>query len=210
MIDVDHQISSVARSVGSRTLEAGEARVVTVSQTYKADVDDVWDAVTNPERLPRWFLPITGELRLGGHYQLEGNAGGVVERCDPPTGFAATWEFGGEVSWIEVTIGPDDAGGTRLRLEHIAHVDDERWAEFGPGAVGLGWDLGVMGLNEHLSGAPAVEPASAMAWMASPEGIEFMTRANTEWRDASVAAGTEPAAAQAAADRTIAAYTAAP
>src|SRR6266513_248978 len=102
MIDVTQQIYAVRRRVGTRVLEAGEARVVTISQAYRADLEDVWDACTNPERIPRWFLPVSGELKLGGRYQLEGNAGGTVERCEPPHGFAATWEYGGEVSWIEV------------------------------------------------------------------------------------------------------------
>src|SRR6267142_1450183 len=102
MIDVSHQINSVSRQVGSRVLSAGEARSVTITRTYDGPVEDVWDACTNPQRIPRWFLPISGELRLGGRYQLEGNAGGTVERCDPPHSFAATWEFGGEVTWIEL------------------------------------------------------------------------------------------------------------
>ena len=34
MIDVTHRISAVARTVGTRTLEAGEARVVTVARSY--------------------------------------------------------------------------------------------------------------------------------------------------------------------------------
>jgi uncharacterized protein YndB with AHSA1/START domain len=137
MIDVDHQINAVRRVVGTRVLEAGEARTVTISQVYDAPPDDVWDACTNPERIPRWFLPVSGDLRLGGSYQLEGNAGGTIGRCDPPKSFFATWEFGGEVSWIEVSVSAE-AGGTRLQIEHIAHVGDTRWAEFGPGAVGVG------------------------------------------------------------------------
>jgi uncharacterized protein YndB with AHSA1/START domain len=83
MIDVAQQINAVTREVGTREFGPGEARVVTVTQTYAADPEDVWDACTNPTRLPRWFLPVTGELTLGGRYQLEGNAGGTVERCDP-------------------------------------------------------------------------------------------------------------------------------
>lgn len=208
MIDVTHQISAVRRSVGSRVLEAGEARVVTVSQTYAADVEDVWDACTNPERIPRWFLPISGELRLGGRYQLEGNAGGTVERCDPPKGFSATWEYGGEISWIAVSLTPEGEG-TRFTLEHVAHVDDQRWAEFGPGAVGVGWDSGLLGLAQHLATGATVPPEAA-AWVTSPDGIRFMTESSEAWRAASVAAGTEEAAARAAAERTTAAYTAVP
>ena len=64
MIDVAQQINAVHRSVGTRPLAAGEARTVTISQTYDAPIDDVWDACTNPERIPRWFLPVSGDLRL--------------------------------------------------------------------------------------------------------------------------------------------------
>ena len=211
MIDVDHQISTVERRVGSRVLPAGEARTVVIARTYDAPVDDVWDACTNPERIPRWFLPVEGDLKVGGHYQLEGNAGGTVERCDPPHGFDATWEFGGEISWIEVRIAPADRG-TRFTLTHIAHVDDERWAQFGPAAVGIGWDLGIIGLTLHLeSGGAAVDPAEVAAWSASPDGVAFMTRSGEGWRDAHLASGLDPAdAVEAAAAATIGFYTTPP
>ena len=85
MIDVAHEISSVDRRVGSRTLEAGEARTLTVSRIYDTPPEDLWDACTDPERIARWFLPISGDLRPGGRYELEGNASGTIERCEPPT-----------------------------------------------------------------------------------------------------------------------------
>lgn len=210
MIDVNHQINAVRRAVGSRALEAGEARTTTISQTYRAELDDVWDACTNPERLPRWFLPVSGDLRLGGRYQLEGNAGGTIERCEPPRSFAATWEYGGEISWIEVRLSPTTDGQTRLELEHIARVSDELWAQFGPGAAGVGWDMALMGLTRHLRDGHAVDPAESMAWMVSDEGKQFVTMSSQRWAEASVAAGDDATAAQAAADRTIAAYTATP
>ncbi len=174
---------------------------------YDADVDELWDACTNAERIPRWFLPITRDLRLHGRYQLEGNAGGTIERCDPPNGFAATWEYGGEVSWIEVRLRPEPDGRTRFELEHVARVDDERWAEFGPGATGVGWDLALIGLFLHLASGAPVDSDTVAAWSASEEGGRFITTSSRRWRDASVAAGTDPAAAEAAARRTTAAYT---
>ena len=207
MIDVDHQISAVARTVGDRVLEAGTARVVTAVQTYGGTVEELWDACTSAERIPRWFLPISGDLRVGGRYQLEGNAGGTIERCDPPRSFAATWEYGGEVSWIEVRLEPDGDGRTRLTLEHVAHVDDERWLQYGPGAVGVGWELALMGLGLHLATGAANDAAEVAAWMASPEGVEFVTRSSRGWADASIAAGTEEAEARAAEKRTTAFYT---
>ncbi|MGI8329196.1 SRPBCC family protein [Actinomadura scrupuli] len=208
MIDVVQQINAVRRQVGSRVLEAGEARVVTIGQTYDAALDDVWDACTSAERIPRWFLPISGDLRLHGHYQLEGNAGGTIERCDPPKSFAATWEYGGDVSWIEVSLSTEPGGGTRFQLEHTALVGDAaRWSEFGPGAVGIGWDMGLAGLALHLASGAAVDPAESAAWSTSDEGRRFMSLSSQGWCEADIAAGADRAAAQAAADRTIAAYT---
>ncbi|MFJ7217339.1 SRPBCC family protein [Amycolatopsis sp. NPDC098790] len=210
MIEVSHQISAVRRTVGRRALEAGEARVMTISQVYDTDVDDMWDACTNAERIPRWFLPVSGELKVGGKYQLEGNAGGTVERCDPPKSFTATWEMNGGVSWIEVRLTPEGPG-TRFELEHTAHVDDH-WDQFGPGAVGVGWDMALTALVRHLAADPGyvVDPAEAMAWMASPEGIGFVTAANEAWYEAHVAGGEDQATARAQADRCLAAYTTPP
>ncbi|MGH9223767.1 MAG: hypothetical protein ACRD2W_08260 [Acidimicrobiales bacterium] len=50
-------------------------RVVSISRTYDTTVEDLFDACTSAERIPRWFLPVTGNLRVGGRYQLAGNAG---------------------------------------------------------------------------------------------------------------------------------------
>jgi uncharacterized protein YndB with AHSA1/START domain len=208
MIDVIQQINAVQRQVGSRVIEAGQARTVIISQVYAAPVEDVWDACTNPERIPRWFLPVSGDLRLGGRYQLEGNAGGIIERCDPPESFAATWEFGGETTWIEVRLTPQLDIRTRLQIEHIALADAQRWAEFGPGAVGVGWDMALFGLAGHLSAGPAVTPGAGAAWLASAEGSQFVSLSSDRWSAANAAAGTDEAAARAAADRTTAAYTA--
>lgn len=210
MIDVLHEINATQRRVGSRVLEAGEARTVTIIRTFDALVEEVWDACTNPVRIPRWFLPISGDLRVGGRFQLQGNAAGMIERCDPPTSFAATWEFGEEVSWIELRLTSESDGRTRFELEHIAHVDAERWGQFGPGAVGVGWDLSLMGLAKHLESGNSKDPQEAAAWSASEEGKQFMALSSQKWCDASVAAGSGKDQARAAADRTTAFYTGVP
>ena len=206
MIEVTEQISAVQRQVGTRVVEAGAARTLTISQSYDATLEDLWDACTSPERIGRWFLPVSGDLRPGGRFQIEGNASGTVERCDPPREFAATWEFGGQVSWIEVTLSAEPDGRSLLRLEHIAHVDDQIWAEFGPGAVGIGWDMGFLGLARHLSNGQAADRKRAADWLTSPDGRRFVSLSNDQWRNASVAAGTSAADAAAAAGRCATAY----
>ena len=209
MVDVKEQISAVRRTQGRRQLEAGEAQVSTLSRVFDTDIDDLWDVVTSAERIPRWFLPISGDLKEGGHYQLEGNAGGTITRCEKPNSYAATWEYGGAMSWIEVRLTPEGAGRTRFELEHVAHVADEFWREFGPGATGLGWDLGLFGLAGYLAGPDAaVQPSEAAAWMASADGKEFIRLSSEAWYEAHVAAGEDPLIARGMADRSYAAYTA--
>lgn len=108
MVDVNAQIDAVTRSVDTVELDGDDAYVQTLAQEYASPIDDVWDAVTNPERIPHWFLPVSGDLRLGGRYQLEGNAGGEVLECAPPSDGAAhyriTWEYGGGASWVVVRL----------------------------------------------------------------------------------------------------------
>lgn len=175
-----------------------------------AELADVWDACTSPERIPRWFLPVNRQLREGGRYQLAGNAGGTITRCDPPHGFDATWEMGGGTSWIELRLADEGNGQTLFQLHHIALANDERWAQFGPGAVGVGWGSGLIGLYLHLTTRQALEPAEVAEWSASEDGRTFLAAASDAWYEASVASGTSPAAARSAADRTTAFYTGMP
>jgi uncharacterized protein YndB with AHSA1/START domain len=205
-LDGTEQAGAVGRRVGARTFRGGEARTVEIARTYDAPLEDVWDACTNPERIPRWFLPVSGELREGGRYQVQGNAGGVIERCEPPRRFAATWEYGGQVSWIELRLSETGEGATRLELEHVSHVDDH-WAQFGPGAVGVGWDLALLGLTRHLVTGAAVDPEAGAAFPASEEGRRFVEESTRGWCDAAIAAGADRREATAAAQRTFAFFT---
>lgn len=206
-IDVMRQIGAITREVTSREHEGKLARVVRASRTYATSVADVWDALTNAERIPRWFLPISGNLEIGGRYQLQGNAGGTIEQCEPPNRLAVTWEMGGAPSWLVVTLSAESEERTRLELEHVAHVPEEMWVQFGPGAVGVGWDLSLVGLDRHLTTGRSKDPKAAAAWPVSEEGKRFIRGSSDGWCRASIAAGTDTAAAQAAAAGTVAFYT---
>ena len=205
-VDIARHIGAVSRKLESRMHEGRMARVALATRSYDTTIEDAWDAITSAERIPRWFLPITGDLRLGGRYQLQGNAGGTVTRCEPPRLLALTWEFGGETSWVTVTLAAEGAG-TRLELEHMAHVKDEFWDQYGPGAVGVGWDGALLGLALHLASGSAFDRKEAETWMTSDEGKAFYRACSEDWCRASIAAGTDPAAAKAAAARTTAFYT---
>ena len=182
------------------------ARAVTLSRGYATTVEDLWDAVTDGERLARWFLPVSGELELGGRYQLEGNAGGVITACERRSHLALTWEFGGDVSWVEIEFSEDGAGRARLALTHTAQLS-EHWDEYGPGAAGVGWELGLLGLALHLDQPDEPKPGRSRFCSLQPDGKAFIAGSSEAWGQAAVAAGADPDAARAAARRTTAFYT---
>lgn len=198
------------RRVENREYLGKPAFVVIATRTYDTTVEDLWDAITTPGRLARWFAPVEGDLKLGGRYQLKGNASGTITRCDRPEAFDLTWEFGGGMSWVTVRLAPDGERA-RLTLEHIAHKDgigEEHLKQFGPGAAGIGWDLGFYGLERHLIAPEAsVDHAAFEAWSQSAEGKAFMRASGEAWGAAHVASGEDPAEARAKAERTIAFYT---
>ncbi|MBB5872941.1 uncharacterized protein YndB with AHSA1/START domain [Allocatelliglobosispora scoriae] len=203
---LDAQLSGTERSVGER----GSAHTAVLRRTYDADVADVWEAITTPERIARWFLPVTGDLRLGGRYQIEGNAGGEIVRCEPPHLLTVTWIFGdthaeGDVNEVEVRLSATDDGRTLLELEHAATVDPGMWSMFGPGAVGVGWDLTLLGLDLFLGGG-AIDDAKKPEWIATPEARDFMARSSAAWGAAFAASGADPDQVAAAVEATTKFY----
>jgi uncharacterized protein YndB with AHSA1/START domain len=92
-------------------------------------------ACTTADRIGRWFMPVTGDLRLGGKYQLEGNAGGEILSCEPPRRLRVTWVMGeGAASEVEVRLSPGDGAENVLEPAHTAVVDPASWTKYGPGA----------------------------------------------------------------------------
>ena len=207
----DNALGAEFRRFENREHLGKPARAVVATRTYGTEPADLWDALTSRERIPRWFLPIEGDLRQGGRYQLIGNAGGTIIRCDPPQALDLTWEFGGGMSWVTVRLAADGKG-TLLTLEHIVHAADvdQHWAQFGPGAVGVGWDLAFLGLGRYLQTGATVDQDAAMAWVRSDAGKDYMRASAKAWGQAHIAGGENPDIARGMADRTIAAYTGEP
>lgn len=200
----------VEREVHAGRRDGADTRTVVARRRYATDRADLWDALTDPDRLPRWFAPVSGDLVEGGSYAIDGNASGTIEHCDEPSSFRVTWEYGGMPSWLEVRL-LDDGDGTVLELVHESPVDPDFWEQFGPGASGVGWDLAFMGLGLHLE-APDEErdQATADSFTLQPDGRAFVERAAAGWADAAVADADERADADAAARRTVEFYTTEP
>ena len=206
--DFESHLSAATRTVSSPECDGQPARAITLSRSYETTVEDLWDAVTNGERIPRWAMPISGELELGGRYQLEGNAGGQITSCSPQSHASLTWEFGGDLSWVDVYVSDEGAERARLTITHTAR-HSEHWDTYGPGAGGVGWETALLGLALHLSQPDDPKP-DELAFITSPDGKAFITGSSESWGQAAIAAGTDPDSAIAAAKRTTGFYTGEP
>jgi uncharacterized protein YndB with AHSA1/START domain len=154
--------TDIHREVRHRRIAAGDARTALIRRNYDAPIEDVWDACTNPERLRRWLSPVSGDLRAGGTFQMEGNAGGEILRCERPTLLTVTWVYGDRPpDEVELRLRPGEGGGTVLELEHASVAEhapmtfDGRPVDAILG-VGIGWEMPLTySLDLHLRGRPA-------------------------------------------------------
>ena len=205
--DVELNLTAVERSVTIFDRDERSASAVTLARSYATSIEDLWDAATNGQRIPRWFAPVGGDLELGGRYQVEGNAGGLVTACERLLHFALTWEFAGDVSWVEARF-TDEGDRARVTLTHTAHLS-WHWDRYGPGAAGVGWEMALLGLAFHIAQPDEPRPDEA-EFATSRDGRAFITGSSDRWAQAAMVAGTEAEAAMAAARRSEAFYTGEP
>src|SRR5262245_34148084 len=100
------------------TLGVADGRgVVRVQDRVPAGIEDVWSAITDPERLARWGGGVEGDLRLGGEFRARVFASGWdgtgrVAACEAPRRLlVATREPSQpDEQLIEVTMTADGAG----------------------------------------------------------------------------------------------------
>ena len=194
MIDIAKEIGATSRHVARQHTEDGEIVAVTMERLYAADGPDVWQAITDPDRVRRWFLPLTGDLREGGNFQLEGHAGGDILTCEPPRHLVVT--FGGESSIVDVLLS-GNGEQTLLTLTHSVPIE-LAGSTAGALYVGPGWDGALLGIGLYLAGEVSGDPVAAAN---SPEVQDFNVRSIQEWVAAVEASGKADADAIAAAQR---------
>lgn len=198
---ITEQINNVIRSVAT----GGERHTVVLDKAFATTVADLWDAITTPERLARWFESVDGELVEGGRYRLTGSGtAGTIERCDEPHALHVTWEFNGDVSKLDVTLTPED-DGTRLTLRHTV-ADNEHWQSFGPAATGIGWDGAFLALTYLLAGDRRAAPEEMAKFSDSDEGRDYIDATAELWRAAHVAGGADADRAREQAGKTATFY----
>lgn len=179
-------------SMGDTRRDIGRApggRTLTLRRTYPAAIEDVWDACTTPERLGRFFAPVSGDLREGGRFQIQGNAGGDILECDPPRLLRVTWAFGDRPpSEVRLRLLDEGPERTVLELEHAPVSDTVELAgrqvdpvlndpETGIWGMGTGWEMGFIALDSYLRGVFPDEPPAPD----SPELIALADRCGKEW-----------------------------
>jgi uncharacterized protein YndB with AHSA1/START domain len=102
---------------------------VRFDRRYATTPEDLWSAITEPERLARWMMPVGGDLREGGRYTIDYGDGdlaeGTVVECDPGRGFTVTWQIEGEPAGlvsVRIVTGEHDPV---LRLDHVRLPEDQ-------------------------------------------------------------------------------------
>ena len=79
-------MTGAASILGSLHSDAGEG-VVRMEDRFDTGVDELWAALTEPDRLAQWFGEVEGELSKGGEFRasiaLGGDRTGLVEACEP-------------------------------------------------------------------------------------------------------------------------------
>jgi uncharacterized protein YndB with AHSA1/START domain len=183
MLDIVAHLKAIHREVGKHSTEGGEVVGVVLRRAYDTSAEDLWAAITDPERIKRWFYPVSGELREGGNFQLEGNAGGDILTCIPPTLLRLT--FGGPTSMVELRLS-SEGESTLLELEHTVPVE-MAGSVAGALYVGPGWDGAFLALALYVGGEITEDPIAAAS---SPEAQEFSRQSVEEWTAVIEADGT--------------------
>jgi uncharacterized protein YndB with AHSA1/START domain len=188
-------VSSISRASGSGGV------LLEFDELYATDPDDLWQAVTTPERLSRWMAPYLGDFRLGGRWQAIGSDGdvyceGEVTACDAPRGFATTWQVRGErPTELVVRLEPEGAG-TRLRLRHRGVTTI---------GYGAGWHVYLETLHQYLTAGADAAVRDSDAWDArfaelAPQYAQRFRALGADPAASAADAGADPAASVTEAD----------
>ena len=109
------------------------------------------------------------------------------------------------MSWVKARLCSDGTDQSRLAITHTV-LESDHWQEFGPGAVDVGWEMGLLGVELHLA-RPNEPKLDAATFHTTYDGKAFSVGSSAAWGRAAEAAGTDPDVARAAVKLTAAFYT---
>lgn len=126
--------------------------VVRMRVRYPADIGDVWSALTDPQRLARWYGKVEGDLRIGGEFTdfvsgSESEGRGRIEVCDPPRQLRFTSVREGEGPKVSVAVDLADAGAQTVLVVEVRGLPPDNLY-----AYGAGWQVHVEDPAAHLQG----------------------------------------------------------
>lgn len=91
----------------------------------------------------------------------------------------------------------------RLEVQHIAPHPNPHWTQYGAGAAGVGWELGLLGLAEHFKRpADDVRAEGLNGWETSDEAKDLVRAASADWGRAAIEGGDDRQEALKAAEET--------
>jgi uncharacterized protein YndB with AHSA1/START domain len=132
----------------------GPTVAIIFTREYAATPDEIWAALTEPERLSRWFARPIGTLGAGHDVRLQFGDGADeyadlhLRRCEPPHRVEGEWAFpGGPTTTLRLTVAEQPDSVTRVTLEHTGFPPD------GTAGTACGWHHKVDALDAYLRGA---------------------------------------------------------
>ena len=201
---IHSHLAAIKRHVRLFEKDGKPVASIQLSRHFDIGPRALWNAITSPEEISKFFGTVTGDLKLGGSYTIEGNARGVIEACEPLAHVALTWEFAGDTSWVDFRLDTESPSGVSFELTHTSMLSPH-WDQYGAGATGVGWESSFLGLFRYLR-EPDEAKVDEEAFAASDEGKHFVSASSRGWAEASILAGSETKAALAAAERTTSFY----
>jgi uncharacterized protein YndB with AHSA1/START domain len=133
-------------------IPTGDTASVQLVRDFSTDAADLWEAVSTPERVSRWFGRVEGGFAVGSPFTLhfdEGTADFEVVTCAPPSGASVRWKRSDGSSLVTVAVASTGTSSSRLVLDHVEVplADAARYA--------TGWHWHLSGLRVEVEG-PAV------------------------------------------------------
>ena len=138
------------RVLGSLMSEDGRT-AVRMEDRFNTNIEDLWSALTEPERLARWIADIDGDLRVGRTFQATFTSGwvgtGRIETCEPPQRLVVITQQTGEAS--ECVI---EARLTASEHQTVLVIEERGMPIEQLAGYGAGWQVHIEDLAAHLAG----------------------------------------------------------